>query len=276
LVAENQSVLFMQRRLGVDAGPLVAVWILGALLVVLIGLQARRRPFAEWCSSLPFALVFGALAFAMVRNVPLLGLFFVPIAADAGAWLLGRLGAGPPGRRFRQACGALAALVLGTLVLLGPAAWPFAHQVGLGLRPGVQRAADFLQDNRIGGPMFNNYDVGGYLVFYRFPSERVFVDNRPEAYSPEFFRTIYVPMQENAAGWDQVDAHHRFNAIVFARHDQTPWGQAFMVRMLGDAAWAPVFVDGYILVLVRRTERNREVIGRFEVPPERFHVTRPP
>jgi len=55
----------------------------------------------------------------------------------------------------------------------------------------------FFKENNLQGPIFNNYDIGGYLIFNLFPQEKVFVDNRPETYSSEFFQEDYIPMQED-------------------------------------------------------------------------------
>ena len=66
-------------------------------------------------------------------------------------------------------------------VLIEPGWWS-------GLARGVQGSAKFFQNEGLKGPVFNNFDVGSYLIFYLFPEERPFVDNRPEAYPVEFFK----------------------------------------------------------------------------------------
>jgi len=58
---------------------------------------------------------------------------------------------------------------------------------GFGLVQGNNQSAQFFIDNNIKGPLFNNYDIGGYLIYHFYPQEKVFTDNRPEAYSVSFF-----------------------------------------------------------------------------------------
>jgi len=118
----------------------------------------------------------------------------------------------------------------------------------------------------------NNYDIGGFLTYGLYPQERVFVDNRPEAYPGEFFTRDLLPMQMREEDWLRVDAKYGFNAIFFYRHDATRWGQQFMIRRLADPAWAPVFVDNFAIIIVRRTPENADVIERFEIPKSRFEV----
>jgi hypothetical protein len=62
--------------------------------------------------------------------------------------------------------------------------------------------------------------------------------------------------------------------IYFYRHDQTTWGQPFLIRRIDDPAWAPVFVDGYTIILAKRGGVNQGVIEKFELPRSIFGVTK--
>ncbi|MBL8012248.1 MAG: hypothetical protein JNN05_00225, partial [Candidatus Omnitrophica bacterium] len=119
-----------------------------------------------------------------------------------------------------------------------------------------------------------NYDIGGYLIFYLYPRIKVFVDNRPEVYTISFFRDKYIPMQENNDVWKKMDGQYGFNMIIFYRHDLTPWGQNFLVSRIQDSQWAPVFVDMFCIIFLKRNEQNHSVIERFELPRNMFAVTR--
>jgi hypothetical protein len=131
----------------------------------------------------------------------------------------------------------------------------------------VQESAKFFVENDVQGPIFNNYDIGSYLIFRLFPSERVFVDNRPEAYSVSFLKDVYRAMQRDEELWKKMEQRFQFNVIYFSRRDRTPWAKPFLVRRMQDASWAPVYADRYALILVKRTEANRELIRRFEPKP---------
>ena len=143
-----------------------------------------------------------------------------------------------------------------------------------GLVPGINGSAEFVKLMNIQGPMFNNYDIGGYLIFNLFPRVKVFVDNRPEVYSVSFFKDVYVPMQENDEAWRSTDRQYDFNVIYFYRYDLTPWGQNFMISRLRDPEWAPVYVDLFTIVFLRRNEQNKRIIDALELPRSMFQVTR--
>ncbi|NTV28582.1 MAG: hypothetical protein HGA80_00685 [Candidatus Omnitrophica bacterium] len=290
-LAENQTVFFMMKRFPgrtiyeyflILLGVAAALWILRVV---------RERNWRDSFLHLALLVFFGLMAVKAVRAIAMFGLFFIPLAAEnwesvvagyAGRW------AGAWRRLTALACGALilmAAVVpsfyLSPLrkysrlvgdpqyanslfyVLARPALWA-------GLEDGVNGSAEFFRGNGLRGPVFNNYDIGGYFIFHLFPGERPFVDNRPEAYPVDFFSKTYGPMQEDDKVWEDISRQYGFEVIYFYRHDMTTWGQPFLIRRLADPRWAPVFVDAWTIILARRGGVNQSVIDRFELPRSMF------
>ncbi len=143
---------------------------------------------------------------------------------------------------------------------------------GLGLVNGQNRAVDFFKENNLQGPIFNNYDIGGYLIYYLFPQEKVFVDNRPETYPAEFFQDIYISMQENESVWQEKSSEYGLNVIIFYWHDSTPWGQQFLITRVQDDEWLPVFVDEQIIIFLKQNKLNEKIIKKYKIPKEFFQV----
>lgn len=266
MVAENQSVIFMQRRFK----DLRYLWLeilftLGFLsFIPLILKKQLKKHLAEifiFCG-------FSILAWQAVRGMTMFGLFFIPILAVN--WRV----APANGRRWcKYSCAAVVLIVLGAGFFLKKLYYPLNSYTGIGLMPQVQNSAKFFRQTGIKGPIFNNYDIGGYLIYNLFPKERVFVDNRPESYSVSFFKDVYVPMQEKEEVWRQMDKKYGFNAIYFYRHDFTPWAQPFLIERIKDPAWAPVFVDNYVLILLKRNAQNKNLISRYELPQNIFRIS---
>ncbi|MHB2025157.1 MAG: hypothetical protein ACYCPQ_00760 [Elusimicrobiota bacterium] len=215
---------------------------------------------------------FSALAWLAVRNFSLFAYFAIPLAAanigaafkawKAPKWM----------RAWFMPLGALAVVAM-MRADPGYFALRWRRDLGLGLAPGVSGAADFFVKNGLRGPIMNNYDNGSYLIYYLYPAERVFVDNRPEAYPASFFNDVYVPMQRNEKKWKQAEARYGFNSIIFYWHDLTPWGQAFIINRVKDPAWAPVYADAYNVILLRRdAPANAAIIRRFEMRRSMFGV----
>jgi len=282
---ENQSVWFIERILAyppalyfkIAFGILIASSIAGLWQV----LRNRRAPSPEKTSAAPLAerfpiayLILTAVASVMawraVRNFTLFGYLALPLAAANLTLLF-------PQRRERNGryyfgVIIISLLLFSAIILINPAYWDARKNPGLGLMPGVKRSAAFFREQNIEGPILNNYDNGGYLIYYLYPRPRVFVDNRPEAYPASFFQNLYVPLQENEEVWKKKNEEYRFNVIFFYRHDLTPWAQSFLARRVNDPDWAPVYVDDYHIIFLKRGGPNQNVIERYELPKSMFSV----
>ncbi len=112
-------------------------------------------------------------------------------------------------------------------------------------------AVNFVVQNDIDGNMFNNFDIGGYLIYKLYPDRLVFVDNRPEAYPSSFFIDVYKPMQQSAERWREVVEEYNITYVVFGTTDQTPWGQNFISMIVGEKDWTIVYADAVSLVAVK-------------------------
>ncbi len=298
-LAENQTVFFMIKRF---SGHVLYKYFLVLFFLSVVALGIRFALERKWKAVMLEGLVlvfFGVLAIKAVRAIAMFGFFFIPLFAiqvnrivvllgdRAGFWM-GRMV-----KFFAIALLTIATLMPGsffspiqrTKIFLS--AEPVQYRRSLlatlahplvwgGLAPDVNGSVDFFKTNGLKGPVFNNYDIGGYFIYYLFPVERPFVDNRPEAYPNDFFSKVYGPMQENDDVWKEVDRKYGFQLIYFYRHDQTTWAQPFLLRRVDDPAWAPVFVDAYTIILARRGGVNQKIIDRFELPRAMFRATSAP
>ena len=278
-VAENQPVWFVETLL---QNPNFTIFKILFLILTLsfaaglwfVGVRGRAAGAPAFA---PFALVglmVSAMAWMATRNFALFGFFFIPLVATnlsacCGPWLA---------RRRRET--EIGATILVSLLIV-PALFgqwqryfPYWKEPGLGLERGNGDAAAFFLARKLRGPIFNNYDIGGYLIWHLFPQEKVFVDNRPEAYPAAFFRDTYIPMQEQDDAWQQALRQWQFNTIFFSHRDMTPWAQQFLMARVQDREWAPVYADRYAIIFLRRNEDNKETIDRFEIPQSAFQVVK--
>ncbi len=114
---------------------------------------------------------------------------------------------------------------------------------GLGLENNNEASAEFYRQNNLKGPIFNNYDIGSALIFWLYDLEKVFVDNRPEAYSVSFFDEIYKPMQIEVDKWAEYSKLYDFSTIYFTHTDSTYWAEQFLSRIVNDKKWSLVYFD---------------------------------
>jgi len=136
-----------------------------------------------------------------------------------------------------------------------------SERFGLAVPSEAGMAVDFLKQNKISGRMFNNFDIGGYLIWRLYPEQKVFADGRPEAYSENFWQSIYIPMQQDEKQWQNyADEIYNFDYIFFAHTDATPWGIQFVQRISQDKKWVMVYLNSSIAIWLRDSDKNRPII----------------
>ena len=240
-------------------GWLVAGWICAIVRAV----KGNGRVSVAACV---LSVLLGAAAWMAPRNFALFGYFLLPLSALLMKDLPVKRRAVTFALVVSILCGALAVQTFYWRAPYGPR--------GIGLKEGGEGSAEFFLKEGIAGPILNNYDIGGYLIYSLYPMHRVFVDNRPEAYPASFFQDTYVPLQEKEERWQEEQKRYGFNCIFFQRNDFTPWAQDFLVRRIQDPAWAPVYVDDDTILLLRRGGPNESTIRQYELPKSMFQVTR--
>jgi hypothetical protein len=260
-VVENQTVLFLDnlgfvRNSNLLYAKIVVFALICILLLTIIRVKKNRAKFdSYWVFVLAVAGAFAG--FVAIRNLTIFGFFILLFfSAVFCAW------DSPKANSFASVLG----VILGTMFFI-----PKVNSLlGLGIMPKNLASRDFFIENNIKGPIFNNYDIGGFLIFILFPKEKVFVDNRPEAYPSTFLKDAYIASQESEDVWNALQKQANFNAIFFSYRDATPWGQKFLKARLEDNNWAPVFVDKYTIILLKKSLDNKEIIDKWEIPKSQF------
>lgn len=254
-IIENQSILFLIKwGMGFEYVFYFLLIIFSLILTIPHIVKTRGKVFLEIDFILFF--IFAIFSLKMVRILPLFGVSFI--------FFYSKILYENKNLIFKKIFLSISFAIFGIY---------FISQIlrtGIGLAPNTQDSAIFFIANNIQGPIFNNYDIGGYLIFNLRGIEKVFVDNRPEAYPNKFFVEEYAKMQEKEDIWKRELEKYKFNTIYFYRHDVTDNAQSFLIRRLKDNDWVPVFVDNYSIILVRRVEKNNGVINLYKIPENVF------
>jgi len=268
-VTENQPGWVLARQgFNLDNYPVVKItlaFLAGGIIAVFFK-KRRGLPLA----SLGLAVVFGYLSWTAVRNYTFFGLFALPALAALAYEFKPDFSKFQPRNKKILITLTIITVVGATLAINRTRVSNHAKEYGIGILPNSLKAANFFTGNNIQGPIFNDFDIGGYLIYALFPRERPFVDNRPEAYPASAFQEIFLPMQVSPDLWQKQEEKYRFNAIIFSLDDRAPWTLPFIVARLNDSTWAPVFADKSVIIFLKRNERNRSVIQKFEIPNDRF------
>lgn len=152
--------------------------------------------------------------------------------------------------------------------LSGKGVYNFSEK-GLGAASMSEGGINFFRENNLKGPIFNDADVGSYLIHYLYPKEKVFSDNRfGDAYSKEFWDEIYIPAFTDETVWQESLEKYKFNLIFLYQYDNGPGVRQFIYNRLSDREWAFVYGDTYSIIFVRNTPENQEVINKYHITPE--------
>ncbi len=249
-LAENQTPFFMY-TLANDVSILSYFFVL-ALFLAAFSFTLKKQTFADAALSL-FAVASGMFA---LRNIALFAFLALPLMSRN----IHHLNLG------RKYLAALAIVFIAVPVLIAARYPVFQKESGLGLTTYSTEAADFFNSHNISGSIFNNYDIGSYIIFYHFPETRPFVDNRPEAYPASFF-SDYMNMQLNETVWAEKTEKLNFSVIYFSHQEGTNWGRGFLQRRMNDAEWGTAYAGRYAIILVR----NDSLLYENRITPDNAH-----
>ena len=98
------------------------------------------------------------------------------------------------------------------------------------------RVADFIEQKKPAGPMFNSYNWGGYLMF-ALPDYPVFVDGRTDLYGDEFL-TEYLRAALGDPEWRKVFAEYGINLVVIET------GSGLANVLLEEPDWKQIYPTG--------------------------------
>jgi hypothetical protein len=231
-VIENYSIGAILQE-GYEFLPLIYFGIVFGLVCVSWLYAVTRNRSGLSLGNFLLSVFFFTLAWSAIRNFALAAYFALPIAAVNLKSLLGEPGKPSSSPSMLKVSAVLAVIPL-VLVIIKPAYFVSSNRgpIGLGLETTNDAAADFFLRENMQGPIFNNFDVGTYLIYHLYPGQRVFIDNRPEAYPVSFFQDVYIPVQLDEAKWKSLSNKYGFNVILFNHHDRSVWGEQFIIRRL--------------------------------------------
>jgi hypothetical protein len=258
-----------------DTLPLFFIVLGLGMLIVIAGLR-HADPVAA-----PAWLLSAVLALLHARNV---GLFFLLLPWGVGRparALIGRLKKTALYERatrreaFRPGFIVAAVLLIAGVPLL--LFLPPRPELGLGMAAGnePEAAASFLEHEHLEGRLYNDVRFGGYLIWRRFPGNRVFIDSRNEIYggllkdiagamaTPDSWRALIDREQIDVAFLRYPPALQK--VVYTGLNGAKKTGErAFSAAYFPASGWALVYWDDDAMIFVRRTAEHEELIRRRE------------
>jgi hypothetical protein len=211
-------------------------WLIAALAALaLIGLL-KSRPLNPF-DGIRLA-VLGVLSFQASRNGVVAAIFLAPLF---GRWY----GPALARRSARVQTGAAVVLAVVSFFMLG-----FRIREGKALRPGIDHehlpvaAVRFMQAHHLKGPIFNDYNFGGYLLWKAWPDFPVFLDGRIEVYKGKVLDD-YLLVSNAGSGWE--DVARRYGITFFLVRPERKISKV----LLASRDWDLVYFDYNSALFVR-------------------------
>jgi hypothetical protein len=156
------------------------------------------------------------------------------------------------GWAYAAACGLLAVVLLGAAVALLVARPGFEGGQSASfftVRPVIAcpQAADFILENDLPGPIFNDYPMGAYLTYRLWPKHRLFIDSR--VLDPSVVAR-YTRMVDSPESWRQAESRYGFRTVVLGNYSRTVRSPLGMT-LLRDRRWRLVYADPLAVILVK-------------------------
>ncbi len=137
-------------------------------------------------------------------------------------------------------------------------------EIGIGSKSiaAPARMVDFLEANNIRGRVLNEMGLGGYLIFRRWPGERVFIDGRTPIYGDKFYEN-FVEIFRTARNFEEFERRHDFDYIVLSGRDA--WERRYFHKYIWERPdWKLVYMATDGVVYLRDTPKFKELIEKFE------------
>lgn len=264
-IAENQSIFFMQAKF--PNNPLDPYFeVLTLITLVSLFFNYKKSPKENWLTNALIIIPLIIIAFKVNRMMPVTAFYMIPILVESLGLHLTKI------ENIKTKKLIDLSIIISSIALI--ISFIYLVQFKFGRSPdqykynqSMDDSAKFVLLNNLPGPIFNNFDIGGYFIFHLFPRYRPFVDNRPEAYPSYFFKSIYLPMIKSEEAWLRYSEQYNLQTIYFAHNENDKDSEDFLMRRITDPNWAPIYLDEWTVVLIRRSEENQELIEAYELEP---------
>jgi hypothetical protein len=195
------------------------------------------------------ALFFGGITMACLHVRFLL--FFVPFSAPLLATVFARWL--PPYDRKKDHYVANAILMTAVFAAM---VWYFPSQRQLQKTVSESfpvQAVEYLRQHSVPGPMFNTYGYGGYLVFSRWPEQKVFIDGRGDLYEMNGVFTDYLEIANLKPNVFTVLQMYGIQSCLLDRNEP------LATVLAAHADWRRLYSDGVSVLYVRRPASDKTV-----------------
>jgi hypothetical protein len=255
-IKEFQSLAAMMNQ-GMDPSIILLYVAFAVLLALFMALRPKDVRVYEWI--LIPALLLLSIKFFRFRN------FFVFLSAPVLSMQLSRV---KWLSRLHWRWPAMAGLLI-MLLAVSMVRSSYSYRFGMRAHEGLfpVEAANFIQENKLAGRMFNSYTAGGYLVWELWPEHKVFIDGREDVYLEPGVLDDYTRCFNSRSDWQNVVDKYDIDFAVVRYPEQAPTRPDDSLDTLAFPRneWGLVYFDDVVAIYIRRNGKNDLVLREKEI-----------
>lgn len=230
------------------------------LMITLFAISKKSLNFIE----LLLVLVFTYMSLYSIRHVPLFAIIVSPILLRHSEDLLknikGRFADFLEKRSSRiykidsLSGGYLWIFLAFMAVIIGYLSGSIDYKFNEKMKPVA--ATEFLKRERIEGNMFNNDEMGDYIIYAAWPQYKVFFDGRSDMYGAERMKE-YFKISRVQLGWDEVIEKYNIDLIIY--NANSPLSLFLMERK----DWHLIYADEVANIFVKNIPKYYHLIDKY-------------
>jgi hypothetical protein len=112
-------------------------------------------------------------------------------------------------------------------------------------------AVDYMKQERLPQPIFNEYAWGGYLIWRLYPDYRVYIDGRADVFGDKLVAE-FIQVNDGKPRWRELLQQYGTKTVL-VKHDSA------IASLLGeDSRWQKVFEDKQAVILVLKEQLHSQ------------------
>ena len=130
-----------------------------------------------------------------------------------------------------------------------------------------ERAARFIERERLPRQLFHEYNVGGFVALRLGPAYPDYIDGRAIPFGPKLFveQALLLAQPPDSARWTSEADRRGINVLWFSLARFGGLGSVDVAGFCRSQNWRPVYLDEVSMVLLRNLPQNRPWIDRLEI-----------
>ena len=125
-------------------------------------------------------------------------------------------------------------------------------------------AVDFVEEHNITGNTYNNYGIGGYLLYRGYPDRKIFVDGRNVDYGYPFLEKA-IGAAQNEVLWEEIGQEWDLTAAILTFDASKPeFGPYPFTHLHRNLDWAMVYIDDHAAVYLKKVPEHEEIIRQYQ------------